>query len=349
MKHAIFSFAGFTNPTTTPVPDVIFDRLLAVLKEAELKALLYIVRRTFGFKKDQDPISFNQFLRGITGRDGKARDAGCGVRNRTALSRALKSLETMGIIQADKRTDSEGDRATTVYRLRFKRNQARAADNRVVPRTYHPGSTPNVPPVVRQTYQQQTGLQQTDQEHHHPQTPSSKLQPTAAGHQPEVDDVVAALRERGITARVAHQLARDHPPKAIWEKLQLLDYLSERRSPLVSRNPAGWLRTAIEDDYPLPEEYRREQERRERRQWESSQQAEHQRDEVLQRASELRAPPRQRARAWLDAFEKGRMIVGRKALAVTERSRRLKSLVEQFTREREQFFRHHPELKAAPT
>src|SRR5829696_4330472 len=78
-----FYFEGFENPTTTPVPDVVFDRFLAKLGEAELKVLLYIIRRTYGFKRDKDPISFNQFLRGITTRDGRVLDQGSGVRNRT--------------------------------------------------------------------------------------------------------------------------------------------------------------------------------------------------------------------------------------------------------------------------
>src|SRR6476661_5454193 len=93
-----FQFEGFDNPTTTPVPDVVFDKFLSRLGEAELKALLYIVRRTFGFKKDHDQISFNQFIRGITTQDGRVLDEGCGIRNRTTLSNALKSLEQLGII-----------------------------------------------------------------------------------------------------------------------------------------------------------------------------------------------------------------------------------------------------------
>src|SRR5918911_705131 len=97
-----FRFEGFESPNTTPVPDVVFDRLLAKLGEAELKALLYIIRRTFGFKKDRDPISFNQFLRGITTQDGRVLDEGCGVRDRTTLSSALKSLEAKGIIESEK-------------------------------------------------------------------------------------------------------------------------------------------------------------------------------------------------------------------------------------------------------
>src|SRR5579859_8294978 len=90
-----FQFGGFDSPNTTPVPDVVFDVLLQELREAELKALLYIIRRTFGFKKDRDPISFNQFLRGIATKDGRQLDHGCGIRDRTTLSRALRALEGM--------------------------------------------------------------------------------------------------------------------------------------------------------------------------------------------------------------------------------------------------------------
>src|SRR3954451_13839379 len=100
-----FSFDGFESPNTTPVPDVVFDQLLAKLGEAELKALLYIIRRTFGFKRDRDPISFNQFLRGIATRDGRVLDQGCGVKDRTTLSRALRSLEEKGIISSEKGVD----------------------------------------------------------------------------------------------------------------------------------------------------------------------------------------------------------------------------------------------------
>ena len=46
-----WKFSGFVCPTTTPVPDQLFDELLHRLSGAELKVLLYIVRRTFGFKK----------------------------------------------------------------------------------------------------------------------------------------------------------------------------------------------------------------------------------------------------------------------------------------------------------
>ncbi len=161
-----FHFEGFDSPNTTPVPDVVFDRLLAKLGEAELKALLYIIRRTFGFKRDRDPISFNQFLKGITTRDGRVLDEGCGVRNRTTLSTALKSLEEKGIVVSEKGTDDRGENVTTVYRLRFRDGSGSAhanhnADERGVVRLpYHRGTNPT-PPVVRDSYPQETGLQET--------------------------------------------------------------------------------------------------------------------------------------------------------------------------------------------
>jgi hypothetical protein len=129
-SHTVaFQFEGFETPNTTPVPDVVFDRLLAKLGEAELKALLYIIRRTFGFKKDRDQVSFNQFLRGITTKDGEVQDEGCGIRDRTTLSKALQSLEQMGIIQSEKSRDERGEKVTTVNSLRFRRSSLRWSPN----------------------------------------------------------------------------------------------------------------------------------------------------------------------------------------------------------------------------
>jgi hypothetical protein len=44
-------FKGYTSPNYTQVPDELFDEQLPHLSGAELKVLLYIMRRTFGFKK----------------------------------------------------------------------------------------------------------------------------------------------------------------------------------------------------------------------------------------------------------------------------------------------------------
>src|SRR6266700_918098 len=115
-----FTFNGFEPANTTPVPDVLFDVLLPYLNEAQLKVMLYIIRRTLGFKKTSDAISLNQFRRGITTKDGKKLDDGCGLKNFTTISKALKELEQMNCIESDKRETDEGNNLTTVYRIRFR-------------------------------------------------------------------------------------------------------------------------------------------------------------------------------------------------------------------------------------
>jgi hypothetical protein len=45
------AFQGYSTPSYTMVPDELFDEHLPFLSGAELKVLLYIIRRTFGFKR----------------------------------------------------------------------------------------------------------------------------------------------------------------------------------------------------------------------------------------------------------------------------------------------------------
>ena len=72
----IIRFSGFTSPNYTQVPDELFDALMVELSGAELKVLLYIIRRTFGFKRDSDTISLSQMLSGLKTSDGRQLDRG---------------------------------------------------------------------------------------------------------------------------------------------------------------------------------------------------------------------------------------------------------------------------------
>jgi len=152
----------FARPTTTATPDEIFEEWVHVLSHAELLALLYVVRRTLGFKKDQDSISYTQFLHGIVTREGKVLDRGCGLRSRTTLAAALRRLEERGLIRSSKTQDAKGDRATTRYSLWFAGDddqratdcaatEGQATDNDLA--TASPESSARiVPPVVRRSY-----------------------------------------------------------------------------------------------------------------------------------------------------------------------------------------------------
>jgi len=112
-------FDGWDTPRFTPIPDQLLDEWLPHLSEAELKVLLYIMRRTFGFKKNSDAISLRQMAEGITRRDGTRLDHGAGVTLRS-VQRALPGLLAKGLIEAEKHTTPTGDAATTIYRLRLK-------------------------------------------------------------------------------------------------------------------------------------------------------------------------------------------------------------------------------------
>src|SRR5215207_7443797 len=112
-SNGAIRFRGYTSPNYTMVPDELFDEQLPYLSGAELKALLYIMRRTFGFKKASDDISLSQICDGITTRDGKVLDQGTGL-SRSTAQLAIKGLAEKNLIRAARRySDERGFEATT--------------------------------------------------------------------------------------------------------------------------------------------------------------------------------------------------------------------------------------------
>jgi hypothetical protein len=107
-------WAGFTAPQYTQVPDALFDVLLPYLSEAELRVLLYLIRRTFGFKKAGDAVSLGQIVEGITRADGTRQDWGAGVSKHGALL-GLKGLTEKGIIAAERRQSVDRGHEPTFY------------------------------------------------------------------------------------------------------------------------------------------------------------------------------------------------------------------------------------------
>ncbi len=150
-----FIFDGFEPANTTPVPDVLFDILLSKLTGAEIKILLYIIRRTWGFKKATDAISLSQLQNGITTREGKQLDCGCGIKRRDTICEALASLEKKRCITAVKQKTTYNDYATTVYGICFKQQVVTKPD---YPQTTGSHQT-GLPLVSKPDYRShQTGL-----------------------------------------------------------------------------------------------------------------------------------------------------------------------------------------------
>jgi len=86
---------------------------------------------------------------------------------------------------------------------------------------------------------------------------------------PPLDDkgerLVKELEDRGLTSSAARTLASQYDEKRIKEKVEIFDYLTEKDDSRVNRNPAGWLRRAIEEDYQPPGEYHSHLEREARK------------------------------------------------------------------------------------
>lgn len=107
---------GLPNPNTTPLPNCIVDDYLPYFTGAELKVILYLVRRTLGFHKTRDVISLSQICNGIVRKDGRRLDHGTGLHKSTACD-ALNSLINWGMIKRVTRRDPVRGDLPTEYIL----------------------------------------------------------------------------------------------------------------------------------------------------------------------------------------------------------------------------------------
>ena len=218
-----FQFAGFLFPTTTAVPDEIFDTLLSKLTGAELKVLLYICRRTYGFKKSSDDISLSQIVRGIQTKQGEVLDRGTGL-NKSTVVRVLGALEEKKIIVRRRNSSVKRGNEPTTYALNF----------------VH---TPLVQNETRAGSTMQQGLAPTED------TQQTAKQDTA--RQPALADQLVKF---GLAKSTAKKLVNDFSEERIQEKIDFLRfYQTHKPGKIIS--PNRWLRSAIKDDYEAPDGY----------------------------------------------------------------------------------------------
>ena len=145
-------FPGFRSPTYTITPDELYDELLSQLTGSELKVLLYIIRRTFGFKKKSDNISTNQIMNGIKTKKGRQLDTGTGLSNRAVIN-AVKTLESKNIIIANRRIDKEKGNLPTTYSLNILPPYEESSQG---------GSEKTSQGLMKKLHTQKTVLQDTD-------------------------------------------------------------------------------------------------------------------------------------------------------------------------------------------
>jgi phage replication O-like protein O len=236
------TFSGFQFPNTTQIPNEVFDTLMPHLSGGELKVLLYICRRTFGFRKDSDSISLTQIAHGITTKAGRVLDQGTGLSKRHVIN-ALKDLEKRNIITVTRKVDESGLNEVNTYSLNML-DMGRGVGTK----SPHGVVQPSAPGVVNSP---SPGVV-------NPSAPTKQREQNKEEQKKVYDDVVAHdLETFGITKSAATTLMQSYPVQYIREKLEMAKELVTAGSCLVSQNPAGWLRRAIEEDYSQPRTYHR--------------------------------------------------------------------------------------------
>jgi hypothetical protein len=84
-------------PNTTQVPNSIVDLLMPFLNDGEVRVLLYLCRRIYGFQRQSDSVSLDQFVHGIR-TDERQLDFGAGISRQGAMN-ALAVLKAIGIVE----------------------------------------------------------------------------------------------------------------------------------------------------------------------------------------------------------------------------------------------------------
>ena len=151
--------------------------------------------------------------------------------SKPSVIKALEALEAYGLLAKEHRYNEKGDHISNLYILLEVKKEP-------------------VLPVGVVNVVDQGGKQ------HLPGSSKQRLPKqdiTFNNTQQEQDtDVVVALVKLGIAEKVAQYLAGQYNPERISEKMDYLAFL-EAQYPEQVKNPCGWLRTAIIDDYGKPD------------------------------------------------------------------------------------------------
>jgi hypothetical protein len=220
------TFPGLYPPLYTQTPDVFFDWVAPFLPEIELRVLLYLIRRTLGFKKQGDQITIDQIANGIVTRDGARLDWGAQLGERS-VQRALSGLESKSLIERHKQLDPDRGWRPSYIRLRlcdqsgqdWQVQRAHRAQAPAPPVTREvsgrsPGTRPSghqagvprhaslseKPPVRRDTYKIEDLQSTVQQETVADPSPEERVK---NGYKPETDGIWAAIKSELATQLAA--------------------------------------------------------------------------------------------------------------------------------------------------
>jgi ElaB/YqjD/DUF883 family membrane-anchored ribosome-binding protein len=289
-----------------------------VLRRKDLSAgakLTYMVLLSYAWEKGSC----------FPGQERLAEDIGAGKRS---VIRYVQELQETGLLEIKRR----GLGKTNVYILKrlHKPRSAKLAFQEV-PKTTHQ----EVPNLHLEEYSVEEYSEQ-------------QQQPSQNNHPSDVVVLASLLKERGVHPKTAMALVKNHSPDHIRSKIELFDWLQQHHSSLVSKNPAGWLRKAIEENWQPPPQYTRAKEGEQRRRQQQEAQVREEAQRVQEQAEYyLSTSPEEAGERWVAIHEQAHKSLGRPPLTKEQREAAYQQAVARFLRSRGEFFAAHPELAPA--
>jgi len=230
-----YKFQGIESPNYTQVPNVFLDELMSELTGSELKVLMYINRRTFGFGKRSDNISLNQIANGIIKKDSTVLDKGTGL-SKTQIINAINKLVDKGIIIKAKRASEKKGLKATNYSLKFKKD------------LFEPLYTFYTSPSKKTLIEQKKVIQNKE-------TQQQKNLVVNSKKRKELIDKLIRLK---VKKDVAESIIKNQNHKKIES---YIDYVNQRiKKGFEIRSIPAYLIDAIKNNYQLPENFKTENE-----------------------------------------------------------------------------------------
>lgn len=254
---ATMPFRGFSAPFYTMVPNEIFDCLMPELSGSELKVLLYVCRRTFGFGKLADGISLGQLLDGVVTKDGRRLDRGCGLNSKTSIVAAVKALVEMNTLVAIRQQSEKHGFEAMVYRLnvmgtasetplyqKVDKGASTKSGQGACPETDTRLVSKNGTSLVPKSGPTKERVSKSmERKHHHSAEGSAMVAAgvrgdddasrTALTRDTVLNGLVERMQALGLSARLALHYVAEHPAERI---AQALDRLPHRKA----QNPVGY-------------------------------------------------------------------------------------------------------------
>lgn len=209
------------QPNFTQTPNDLFDHWLPFLGEVELKVLLVIMRKTFGWHKVRDKISISQ-LEKLTGSTP------------TNIGKAIKSLISKGVIL--KQVTGENGKQETFYELAVceDSNNSYPCQDRSATPPESGGVTPPDSGVTKETLLNKKKQQQ---------------QPVVVVSSDQEKESIERLQKLGFDEKTCQEM-KHYSVELINRQIEEMRKINEVKE---IKNPLGWLRKAIEGDWKTSE------------------------------------------------------------------------------------------------